>query len=243
MIWAILAIALGGIMKGATGAGAPMLAIPVMAMVYDIRVAIVVMAIPNLLTNIWQAWHYRAELPRTGFVIPLLAGAFIGTMGGTLLLTLMPPHLLSLFMAVAVLLYIGLRLLRPDFSLSPVTGRRIAAPVGLMCGALQGATGLSAPVSLSYLNAMRLPRTGFIASVSCLFLAIALSQLPSLAFAGFVTWKLLLAGLAALGILLLSMPVGNWIGRRMSARTFDRIILSFLAALCMAMIYEVIIAV
>ena len=52
-------LALGGILKGATGAGAPILAVPALAMLFDVQFAVAIMVMPNLLTNAWQAWRFR----------------------------------------------------------------------------------------------------------------------------------------------------------------------------------------
>jgi uncharacterized membrane protein YfcA len=43
----LVAFALGGILKGATGAGAPIVTIPVIAAFYDVRIAVIIMVIPN----------------------------------------------------------------------------------------------------------------------------------------------------------------------------------------------------
>ena len=48
----VIAFALGGILKGATGAGAPIITIPVMTAFYDVRIAVIIMVIPNFITNI-----------------------------------------------------------------------------------------------------------------------------------------------------------------------------------------------
>ena len=56
------AFALGGILKGATGAGAPIITIPVIAAFYDVRIAVIIMVIPNLLTNIGQLYQFRKRL-------------------------------------------------------------------------------------------------------------------------------------------------------------------------------------
>ena len=56
----------GGILKGATGPPArPILAVPAMAMIFDVRLAVVVMMMPETCsTNLWQAWQFRgARLP------------------------------------------------------------------------------------------------------------------------------------------------------------------------------------
>ena len=62
-IFAILAaFALGGTLKGATGAGAPIITIPVIAAFYDVRIAVIIMVIPNLLTNISQIYQFRKTI-------------------------------------------------------------------------------------------------------------------------------------------------------------------------------------
>ena len=48
------AFALGGIVKGATGAGSPIIAIPVLTIFFDAKLAVAVMAVPNLFSNIYQ---------------------------------------------------------------------------------------------------------------------------------------------------------------------------------------------
>ena len=62
LIIAILLFALAGMIKGAIGAGAPVLVIPVLAMLYDVKIAIAAMMVPNLVTNIWQVWQYKKHL-------------------------------------------------------------------------------------------------------------------------------------------------------------------------------------
>ena len=60
---AFAALALGGTLKGATGMGAPLIAIPVMTALFDVRLAVVVMLLPSLYTNLWQLWIFRAHHP------------------------------------------------------------------------------------------------------------------------------------------------------------------------------------
>ena len=60
---AFAALALGGTLKGATGMGAPLIAIPVMTALFDVRLAVVVMLLPNLYTTLWQLLFFRAHRP------------------------------------------------------------------------------------------------------------------------------------------------------------------------------------
>ena len=82
----LIAFALGGILKGATGAGAPIVTIPVIAAFYDVRVAVIIMVIPNLLTNIGQIYQFRKTILPSFFTVSFAVGGGIGAFVGTILL-------------------------------------------------------------------------------------------------------------------------------------------------------------
>src|SRR3546814_7645556 len=73
----------------------------------------------------------------------------------------------------AVFLYIACRLARPDWVLDLGIATRLAAPAGFAGGLLQGAAGISAPISITFLNAMRIDRAAFIATISVFFVAMS----------------------------------------------------------------------
>ena len=102
---------------------------------------------------------------------------------------------------------------------------------------MQGAGGISAPVSVTFLNAMRLPRAEFIATISVFFVTMSIVQIPSLAYLGILTIDRSLMAMAAAVPLFLSMPVGEWAARHMSKVVFDRIILILLAAIAVRLIW------
>lgn len=229
----ILALAFGGLLKGATGAGVPILAVPLIALFYDIQTAVVVMTLPSLLANVLQAWRYRAHLPEAGFAGRMAVSGVLGAALGTVLLAHVAQRLLLLAVAGLVLAFVGFRLLRPGWQLSRATARRLAVPAGLAAGTLQGATGISAPVSLTFLNACRLPRPVFIAVVSTYFVTSTAMQIVGLAFLGLLTVHGLALSAGALALILVMMPIGEAVGRRIPAAHFDTIILVLLTAIAM----------
>lgn len=234
----LAALVLGGILKGALGMGSPVIAVPVMASFFDVRLAVVIMVLPNLITNLSQLWKYRAHHLSDGFGVRYaLAGAF-GALIGTFLLAALSAAVLSNMVALAVIAYIVLRLLRPDFHLGKTWAHRLVGPIGIMAGALQGAAGISAPISVSFLNAMRLPRQVFIPTISLFFAAMTLAQIPMQIWLGLMTPQLALIGIGAVVPLLVFMPVGVWMARAISAQTFDRIVLVFLALLALKLIID-----
>ncbi|MFT5060941.1 MAG: putative membrane protein YfcA, partial [Polaromonas sp.] len=225
------ALALGGVLKGATGAGVPVIAVPVIAAFVDVRFAVMVMVVVNLMTNTRQIWTFRDTRLPEGFALRFgLAGA-MGALIGTGLLVWLPEEVLSAMLAGLVFAYIGLRLARPDFRLSMEVARRFVIPVGAIGGVFQGAAGISAPVSVSFLNAIRLERPVFIFTVSVFFVSMGVVQLPALLLSGLMTLPIFALSFLAIIPVIAFMPLGNWLGQRASPQVFDRVILVFLSVL------------
>lgn len=237
---AILGIILGGLVKGAIGAGAPVVAVPMLALAFDVPTAVTIFAIPNLFSNIWQAWTYRDHhLPRS-FTWPFVAAAVIGAGIGTVMLVSLPPQALMVGVACVCIAFIGFRLAKPGWVLPLATASRIVWPVGAAAGVLQGAIGVSAPISVTFLSAMKLERPVFIATISAIFLAMSLIQLPMMAGFGLLTPTRIAMGLGALAILMLTMPIGSALARRWSPQVFNIIILIMLAVIAVRLLFDAI---
>ncbi|CUH77310.1 sulfite exporter TauE/SafE family protein [Tropicibacter naphthalenivorans] len=238
LVWVSLALVLGGILKGATGAGAPVIAVPVIAIYYDVPTAVAVMVLPNFATNLIQSWKFRAHLPAGAMAWAFAGGGFVGALLGTVMLAHVAPRLLLMMVAAVVLAYIGFRLLRPDWGLGMALGRKLALPAGVVAGILQGATGVSAPVSITFLNAMRLERAVFVAVISLFFLSMTVVQIPSMAWYGLLTVERGIGSAAALVPLVGAMPLGAWLARRIAPQTFDRVILALLGGIAVKLLWD-----
>lgn len=241
--WAavFLAIAAGGFLKGATGAGAPVVGVPVLVLLFDVQMAVAIMAVPNLVSNLWQGWQHRARaLPaRFTWRFALIAG--VGAFVGSVMLASLPPDALLIGVALAVFAYIGFRLAMPDWILGLTPAIRLTPPVAAAAGVLQGATGLAAPVILTFFNAMQLARPVFIATISISFGLMALAQIPPLWFFGILTPERAVMSTAAVLPLLLAMPLGAYAARHVPARVFDRMILALLALIALRMLWRALI--
>lgn len=235
---AALGIALGGFLKGATGAGAPVVGVPVMAVVYDVQTAVAIFSVLNLWSNIWQSWAYRTEAPDRAFVWRFAVTGALGAMVGSFLLAWLPTEVPMAGLAAIVFAYIGLRLARPDWQLARDTGRKMVDSLGFVGGVMQGAGGVSAPVSVTYLNAMRLPRAEFIGTISVYFMSMSVLQIPALAGLGILTWDRFLASFVAAIPLFGAIPLGSWAAKHLSKQAFDRMILWLLAAIAVKLLWD-----
>jgi len=235
---AACALASGGIIKGATGAGAPIIAVPVMAMLFGVELAVVVFVLPSLLTNLWQGWQFRAHMLPRGFTLAYAGAGAVGAIIGSWFLATVAPEALLLSVAIVVLLYIGFRLTRPAWALSFPRARRVVWPVGIAAGVLQGATGVSAPISITFLNAMQPAREAFIATISVFFLAMSAVQVPALVMLGLMDWTRAGLGLVAVLPLLAFLPLGQALARWFSKQVFDRVILGLLTVIALRLIWQ-----
>jgi hypothetical protein len=225
-----LALAAGAVVKGATGMGLPLVALPVLTAFFGLQHAVGLMTIPIIVTNVWQVWRFRAEAgtPRLAFMPWFLVAGAIGIGIGTWALTALPERILVLSLGIILLVYVALRLMAPHWSMSLILARRLGPLAGMGGGILQGATGISAPIGVTFIHAMNLDRTAHVFAVSAMFLTFAVVQLPSLWVAGVMQPLWMVQGALALVPILACMPLGQWASSKLSRTAFDRMILIFL---------------
>ena len=238
LLFAFVGIALGGFLKGATGAGAPVVGVPVLAIIFDVPMAVAIFSVLNLCTNIWQSWAFRNEVTERRFVWTFAATGAVGAIAGSILLATLPVPILMATLALVVYGYIALRLAKPHWHLPRERGRQIGPVVGLIGGVMQGAGGLSAPVSVTFLNALNLSRAEFIATISVFFLAMSAFQIPTLAALGILTWDRVALAIAALIPMFTGISIGSWSARFLSKRAFDRVILALLAVIATKLVWD-----
>ncbi len=231
------AFALGGILKGATGAGAPIITIPVIAAFYDVRIAVIIMVIPNLLTNIGQLYQFRKTILPSFFTVSFALGGGIGAFLGTILLVSLPIKILTLSVAIIVIIYILLKIAVPSWKLVYGKAKKLVFIMGAGGGILQGSAGLSAPISITFLNSMKLERNQFIPTISVYFGVMSIFQMPTLYYYDFLNLEIIIVSVMSTIVLMCFMPLGSWIAKSISKETFDKVTLILLGFIALRIIY------
>lgn len=222
---------LAGLVKGAIGFGFPTLGTPLMALAVDVKSAVALLVIPNLVMDGLQLRRSGplGDAPRR--LAPLLLFTMIGTVIGTQLLVALSPRTVTLVLGAFVLSYVLLDLARFSPRVPAGWERGLAAPVGLAAGIMGGITNAPGTAIALYFVALGMGKQEFIRSIAFTFLVVKTVQLVMLAWYGLLGWHLVLVslGLAAAGL------AGFWLGLRlqdwMDQRAFNRVVLVFLAAL------------
>ena len=132
-----VALLFAAFVKGATGLGFPLIATPMVALLLDIRIAVTILILPNLLMDITQVFRDGfpyAILRRFKSMIGLtIIGVFIGTM----VLVMLPLWALNLSLGIMVLVFVTSNLLKFDFTIPPAAEKILSPIFGLLSGFLK----------------------------------------------------------------------------------------------------------
>ena len=230
---ATLALVFGGVLKGATGAGAPLIAIPAIAALFDVPTAICIFCLPNFLINIWQSWHFRQNQKSIRLVWSFAFAGAIGVTFGTYFLTYVSSLILNKVLAFVIFFFLIFKIVNSEWLLPRVFSIAIAPIIGCLGGLLQGMTGLSGPVILIFLNAMRLERTEFIATIAVFFMVTAIPQIILLVTFEVLNFELAVLSFFAIFPIIFGMLFGQHLGNKWSQDKFDRVVS---VLLCLIMI-------
>lgn len=231
--WVVITVAVlvAAFTKGATGLGFPLIAVPIAAVFLGVEHAVVVIALPNVVSSLWVMGTFRRAAPSGPALPMLLAGGAVGAVVGTLLLRAAPDRALALAMGLLVVGYVTLRIASPSLVISDRTILRTAPGVGLVGGVLHGATGMSGPVIATYVHSWRLDRAPFLFALSAAFGLFTLAQIVTFVPAGLYTPTRLVQSVAALVPTLLAVPLGIRAARRMDTMRFERLVLLVMVAM------------
>ena len=234
----IASFILAGVLKGATGAGAPIITIPVIAAFYDVRLAVVLMVVPNFLSNIQQLYHFRKSILPLFTTFSFALGGGGGALLGTIFLANLSLDILSLCVGILVIIFISFKFSVPTWKLEYKKSKYLFFPFGFFGGIFQGAAGISAPISITFLNSLKLERKTFIPTISVYFMMMSVFQAPALIHYDFMNAEIFIISLICTGILIISMPIGNKVANSVSTETFDKVILILLAFISLKIFYD-----
>ncbi len=201
-IFVALSLLLAAFVKGTTGMGFPLIATPMVALLLDIRTAITILIIPNIVMDITQI--------------------FRGSFSGDLFRRFAWLLVLTVCLGVMVLVFVFSTLLRFDFQISPHLESRLSPVVGIVGGFLNGMTNAAGPALAIYLYSLKLEKRQFIKSISTIFIITKVSQLIAVS-----TWNLfnrstLLLSLEVTLFILVGFYAGLKTQDRVNQQTFNR---------------------
>ncbi|MDH5534130.1 MAG: sulfite exporter TauE/SafE family protein [Betaproteobacteria bacterium] len=189
LVWIVAVIAFAGLVQGALGLGFPIVATPLIALVTDIRTAIIVVLLPCVATVV-------VSMLRGGPLRPVLARfwmmpvyAFCGAAIGTRLFVAYPSFPFALLLAAMLLVYLNLdRLGRTEWPVIRERHQLFALAFGFLAGLSEGTANVAAPPLVVFYLALGLSPITLVQGLNICFFTGKATQFATLATAGGVPW-------------------------------------------------------
>ena len=216
-------LALAYYIRGISGYGSGLLAIPTLALFMPLGQIVPVIAVLDFLAALTQGlrYHKLVNWQELGLLVPI---ATLGMGLGLLLLNHIDGETLKPWLGAFISIY-------AIYTLLPQTQQRISArwsmPLSTTGGMVDTLFGTGGPFFVIYLRLRQLDKTVFVATIAMTFMLNLFIRIGAYGVAGFYTVDMLLLILAGLPIMLLAMILGMRTHHRISAQQF-RVIIAML---------------
>jgi len=227
-----VAIFLGGMVKGVSGIGLPIVTIAIVTNVVSAPVALAIVVCPILVTNLWQASRADNFFAPVRTFAPMII-CFIGAMVITAHFVVnLDPDALFGVLGVCVSLFTLSSLIRPPaHPLSPAT-RRWAAPLaGTLGGILGGVSTIWGPPMMMYLMMLNLTKDTWVRVVGLIWFFGAVPLTLSYLANGILNEQTLPLSLYACFPGMIGIIVGEKIRQYIDQATFRKVLLLSLFAI------------
>jgi uncharacterized membrane protein YfcA len=217
--------------KGAIGFGFPTLGTPLLALIVDVKTAYLVLIVPNIVMDGAQFVRSGTHGATARRLLPLVASGAVGMVLGTHLLALLSARTVMLILGGFILAFVALSLMRLTPSLPPRWEPWASPVVGFAAGVVGGITNVPGTPLVLYFYALGLSKREFVSAVAFCFVLYKLVQLAAVSWYGLMSMPLLGASLLLTVAALAAFALGLRVQDRLEPRTFNRVVLTFLAAL------------
>lgn len=217
------AIAFAGLVHGTLGLGFPLVATPLVSLVTGIKTAVILVVPPTLaviVAAIVAGGPFLATV-REWWRMP--AWAFIGAYAGTQLFIVIDPAPLTLLLALAILIYLGLDWIgRGESQLIRRHRHKAGTLFGFLGGLFDGSVNIAAPPLLIYFLSLGLAPAALVKALNLCFFTGKATQLSTLIAAGDVPDAIWLSSVPLCLVGVLTSLAGTRIRNRVAAQTYRR---------------------
>ncbi|MPZ47390.1 MAG: TSUP family transporter [Betaproteobacteria bacterium] len=217
------AIAFAGLVHGTLGLGFPLVATPLISLVTDIKTAVVLVVPPTLavvIVAIVAGGSFFATV-REWWRMPLWA--LLGAYAGTQLFIVIDPAPLTLLLAFAIIVYLGLDWIgRGESQLIRTHRHKAGALFGFLGGLFDGSVNIAAPPLLIYFLSLGLTPVALVKALNLCFFTGKTTQISTLIASGDVPNAIWLSTVPLCVVGIVTSLAGTRIRNRVPAQTYRR---------------------
>jgi uncharacterized membrane protein YfcA len=214
---------LAGLVHGILGLGFPMLATPLLAIMVDIRTAVLITLLPTITVNLISILRGGRWSESIGRHWPLVLMIPIGTLAGTWLLVSVDPAPFRLLLAAIIVLHLASERLRGVHMTWVRDHPRLAYLIfGLAAGFAAGTVNVMVPLLVIFALEVGMTPLVMVQVFNLCFLVGKTVQAAAFAQAGMLTGPLVLAVLPLAGVAAVALFLGMGIRDRVETETYER---------------------
>jgi uncharacterized membrane protein YfcA len=236
----IAIIVIAGLAHGTIGFGFPLVSTPLVALLVDIKTAVLLTVLPNVAVNmisILRGGNWRESI---GKYWPLALWVVAGTLVGSRLLLTVPHEPLQIVLALMIVVFLLQDRLRAlDWSWSKRRPQLAACLFGLTAGVLSGAVNVAMPPLVIYLMTLELTPIALTQTLNLCFIAGKSVQALALGVADAMSQKLLYASLPLIPLAAAAVWAGLRLQSRISGETYRGLLRKVLSAIAVALVAQV----
>src|SRR5262245_50503823 len=178
---------LAALVKGAIGFGFPTVGTPLLSLVVDVKTAVVVLIIPNIVMDALQFARRGAPIAIVRRFALLLVFGAAGAMFGTRVLIALSPKAATLVLGSFIVVFVALRVGGFAPKVDPRWEPGTSPVAGAVTGIVGGITNVPGTPLVMYFHALGLSKGDFVSSVSFTFVVYKVVQLAAVAYYGLLT--------------------------------------------------------
>ena len=233
-------IFLSSLVHGSIGFGFPMIATPLLAMVTDMKTAIVYIAIPTLLINLISIFSEGNFLQAVKRFYPLALMGMIGSAIGTQILIYSSTDFFKLLLALSIFLYLFIQKFKIHMHWIEKKKRLSTVVFGLVAGFIGGLTNVMASILIIYSLESKHTKKEIIQSTNLCFLFGKIIQIVLFSLHGSFTQEILIGSFSSLIVVIIAMFAGLMIKNKIAQDIYRKVIKVVLFVIASFLVYQTI---
>lgn len=234
ILLAILVIFIAYTLKGLSGFGSGLVAVPLLAFILPLVVIVPILGLLSYSGTLMQSISLRKQVIWPD-LLPLIPFSLLGIVLALWLLANLDARILTLCLGGFVMSYALYSLVPTRVS---AAGRQWAIPAGALGGMIGALFGTGGPFYIIYLKLRQHDKNQFRASIAMIFLFDGGFRITGYALTGLYTSQVLMLVVLLTPVLVLGMYVGNHIHLNIKQHQFNRVISLLLLFSGMMLIYK-----
>jgi uncharacterized membrane protein YfcA len=228
VIFAAVALIVGGFVKGAIGVGLPIVAIAVMSGFLPVPTVLAMVIVPIVLTNLWQAVRSGSPGAPLKRFWPMIVCLLLFVWISARLVVGLEPNVLYGALGSILILFVVTDRFKDGWSVSPTAERWLGPLVGSIGGVLGGISTIWGPPMMMYFVSLRLGKEMYIRTVGLVWFAASIPLLIAYVRYGILTVESTIISALACIPAFAGLIAGQRVRHLINQRTFRAILLGFL---------------